>query len=126
MPVYRYIDDFTSGDYYTLIRSIDPLGSGAPVSDAWFTVKASTADSDAMALINLHITTASGTPGGYLNAYPDGSAKMTFTVVPPVAERLQPVQTYYYDIAIAAASGERYTVEEGSLFTTRYVRHLLA
>jgi len=125
MPVYRYIDDFTAADSYTVIRSMDPLNSNQPITSAWFTVKSSTTDNDSMALINVVITTITTTPG-FVNNYPDGTALLTFYIQPPLSEKLQPSQTYYYDICIASATDERYTVEEGKLFTTRYVRQVLA
>jgi hypothetical protein len=125
MPVYRNIDDFTAGDSYTLIRSMDILNSGALIQDGWLTVKNYTSDNDSMALMNLHIT-GSGTSNGYINNYPDGTSRLYFTIVPTDSQLLQPLQTYYYDICIRSAADEKFTVEEGKFFTTRYVRHVLA
>ena len=126
MPVYRNIDDFTAGDTYTIIRNLDPLATGAPITDAWFTVKQNLTDNDAMALISSHIT-AAGSQYGYIINSGIGATQITFTVTPALSDTLTTQATYFYDICIVASqTGESYTVEEGKLFTTRYVRQLLA
>ena len=126
MPIYRNLDDITAGDSYSLIRDIDPLDDGAIITDAWFTVKEHLEDNDAMAKINMHITPTSST-NGYINNYSDGTgSRLTFTVTPSVASVLGPTQTYFYDVCIVSATSAAYTVEEGKVYTTQYVRHLLA
>jgi hypothetical protein len=126
MPVYRNIDDLTAGDSYTLIRDLDPLDSGAIITNAWFTVKERLEDNDAMAKINLSIT-VNASASGFINNYLDGSgSRLTFTITPPMAAVLSPSETYFYDICALSATAQAFTVEIGKLYTTQYVRHLLA
>lgn len=122
MPTYRYIDDFTPGDTYRVLRQIDAVASGI-VNEAWFTVKTNVTDNDAMAKVNLHITLTPAT-AGYVVNNEDGTTDLSFIVQPTASNTMSPSLTYYYDIVVKTSSTEVYTVEEGKLFTTRFIRHV--
>lgn len=124
MPIYRYIDNFSPNDTYRLVRDLDPLDSGAALTDAWFTVKENITDNDSMAKVNMHITVI-GTNDGFINNYADATSQLTFTFTTSGQNNLLSQKTYFYDINIKASSGETYTVEEGKLFTTFIVRQLV-
>jgi|WetSurSiteA1Bulk_404760.scaffolds.fasta_scaffold13386_3 hypothetical protein len=122
MPTYRYIDDFTPGDTYRVLRQIDAVASGI-VTEAWFTVKTNVTDNDSMAKVNLHITTTPAASGYVVNNL-DGTTDLSFIVQPTDSYLMSPLLTFYYDIVVKTSSAEIYTVEEGRLFTTRYIRQV--
>lgn len=117
---YRYIDDFSPGKTYKLIRNLDPIGDGSVITDAWFTVKSRLSDSDARAQIAMHITVSGG---GVVN-YPDFSMALNFIVPYIESKDMLPNEVYHYDIQALLNTGDVYTLEEGKLFTTAVVTNL--
>ena len=116
MAVYRYIDDFTIGNTYTLVRPFDVLPKGESIDHVIWTVKANFADPDHAAFFEVHITTTQ-TASGIAIVNPDGSAQFTFIVQPSQSLLMDSYATYYYDIQLGFVSGDNYAVEYGKLFT---------
>lgn len=124
MANYRYIDDFSIGDTYKLIRNLDSVPDDQVIVDAYWTVKPTLTTSDADAPIAIHITQTSGGTGvGEITNYEDGTVRLLFIADPATVGPLTSNQTYFYDLHINLYSGEKYALEYGKLFTGMHVRH---
>lgn len=122
MANYRYIDDFSIGDTYKLIRMLDSVPDNQVITDAYWTVKAHLNDSDANAVFKIHITpttTASGI--GEVTNYSDGTVRLQFIAQPTASISMDAMSTYYYDVHVNLYSGEKYMLESGKLFTGLHV-----
>jgi hypothetical protein len=117
MPTVRYIDDFCLGDNYRLYRTLDIPPDNSPVSEAWWTLKEKTSDPDAVAAMQIHITTSGTSTGAVINNT-DGTVLLKFTPTPnETTFSSDPgIAKYYYDIQVLLADGEIYTLEIGKLF----------
>jgi hypothetical protein len=120
MPLYRYIDDFTIGDTYKLIRNITQVPDEALITDAYWTVKAELTDPDESALFQIHINIATS-DNGVILGYADGSWSLQFTVTPEDSLLMDSAKTYYYDVHVNLNNGEKYKLENGKLFTDQNV-----
>lgn len=122
MATYRYIDDYSIGDTYKLIRILDSVPDNQVIVDAYWTVKPTLTTLDANAPIAIHITQDASAAGEITN-YEDGSVRLQFIAVPASVGSMEPNETYFYDIHINLYSGEKYVLEQGKLFTGMHVRH---
>jgi hypothetical protein len=125
MPVYRNIDDFTPGNTYAVIRSVNAPSNGTDSpSEAWLTVKSNLTDNDSMAAMQIHITT-SPTSNGVVTVNADRSATLTFVCLISDSTNLTSIGTYLYDIKVKMLpSSYAYTLEAGKFFTTERVTTL--
>jgi hypothetical protein len=126
MASYRYIDDFSVGDTYKLIRTLDPVSSVTEqITDAYWTVKSNVNATDQNAELSVHITETTGVSGiGEVTNYPDGSIRLQFIATPEASNSMSQQSTYYYDIHVNLVSGEKYMLESGKLFTGLFVTHV--
>jgi hypothetical protein len=125
MPILRIIDDFTAGNTYAIVRTINAASNGIDSpSDAWFTVKSSLAHNDAMAAMQIHVTTVTG-PNGVITVNSDRSATLTIISMVSDSYNMAPLGTFMYDIKIKMSpTGYVYTLETGKLFTSEGVTSL--
>lgn len=125
MATYRIIDDFSIGDTYKLIRDLESVPDEQVITDAFWTVKENIIDSDAAALISIHITQYTTSSGiGEITNYEDGSSRLQFIASPSDSLMMDSLSIYYYDIHINLDSGNKYCLETGKLFTDRHVTQL--
>jgi len=124
MANYRYIDDFSIGDTYKLIRNLDSVPDDQVIVDAYWTVKPTLTTLDIDAPINIHITQFTSASGiGEITNYADGTVRLQFIANPDDVGALTSNQTYFYDVHVNLYSGEKYVLEYGKLFTGMHVRH---
>ena len=125
MPILRIIDDFTAGNTYAFVRSVNAPSNGIDTpSDAWLTVKANLSDNDSMAQFKLHITTTASA-NGQIVVNSDNSSTLNFVVNVSDSYNMAPSSTFIYDIKVKMLpTGYVYTLETGKLFTTEGVTTL--
>jgi hypothetical protein len=123
MATYRYLDDFTTGDTYMLIRMVPYVPEGFFIEEAWWTVKESMTDTDAESMFSLCIT-LSGSANGEVTNYPDGTSRLRFIAQPSNSLMMSPSSTYYYDVHVNLSSGDKYQLEYGKIFTGYTVRQV--
>lgn len=126
MANYRIIDDFSIGDTYKLIRNLDSVPDDQVITDAFLTIKSDLAHADQNAEVAIHIIDAALTVDdiGEVTNYEDGSVQIRFIVKPAVSLMMDRLSTYFYDIHVNLASGEKYALESGKLFTGSSVTQL--
>lgn len=117
MASYRYIDDFSIGDTYTLVRILDSTPGNYPVTDAYWTVKPTLTTLDSDAVLAYHITTVPSITGGVVVNNADGSVDIQFVASPNDSSSMISNTTYFYDIQVSLQSGDKYSLETGKLFT---------
>jgi hypothetical protein len=124
MADYRYIDDFAIGDTYKLTRVLDSVPAGQEITDAFWTVKPTVTTLDSDASFQIHITAEDpDLTVGQIIEYVDGSVKLEFIATPTVSDSMMSNSTYLYDIQVNLASGEKYALETGKLFTGMNITH---
>lgn len=103
------------GDDFDIIRTITLIPSGDSIAKAWLTVKRHEADTDAAALFQLAITTAS-TASGQITDTGAGDliGAVTFKIS-PTNSRLVGSTPRHYDIQIKSANGKIFTAESGDI-----------
>jgi len=116
----NFITNWVQGDSRQFLRNIDvsDLVAGDIATDAFITIKTSPNQSDANAVLQIHIVTL---PSVYGSVGPDigGVQLLTFNVPGNLTSvafgKVNPGQVYYYDIKIFTQLGNVWTPEDGQI-----------
>lgn len=111
-----HIWKLVAGDTWELHRTYTGLTSGATISKAYWTVKASATDTDANAKFQISITSTSTSAGQIIDGITNGgSVEMAFIATFTQTAALTPGQQYDYDVQVIDSNGQLYTLEIGTL-----------
>ena len=111
-----HIWKLVAGDTWELHRTYTGLTSGATISKAYWTVKASATDSDANAKFQVSITSSSTAAGQIIDGTTNGgSVEMAFIATHTQTLTLTPGQQYDYDVQVIDSNGQLFTLEIGTL-----------
>jgi len=125
MPTYRIIDDLTPGDSYDIVRDVESLTDVVEaIASAALTIKIENTDPDAYASVRKDITDVYSATHGELVNNVDGTATLSFTIQPSESINLESFGKYLYDIQVTTASGKKFTLEQGKIFTLQNISHL--
>lgn len=103
------------GNDFDVIRPITLIPTGDSMAKAWLTVKAHESDTDAAALVQLDITSASTAKGQITDTgATDLAGSVTFKLT-PTHTRLIGTIPRYYDIKVKSANGKIYTADSGDI-----------
>ena len=105
-----------AGDTWELHRTYTGLTSGATISKAYWTVKASATDTDANAKFQVSVTSTSTAAGQIIDGTTNGgSVELAFIATHTQTLTLTPGQEYVYDVQVIDSNGQLYTLEIGTL-----------
>ena len=105
-----------AGDTWELHRTYTGLTSGATISKAYWTVKASATDTDANAKFQVSVTGTSTSSGQIIDGTTNGgSVELAFIATHTQTATLTPGQEYVYDVQVIDSNGQLYTLEIGTL-----------
>lgn len=111
-----HIWKLVSGDTWELHRTYTGLTSGATISKAYWTVKASATDPDASALFQISITSASTSSGQIIDGTTNGgSIELAFIASKTQTAPLVPGQEYVYDVQVIDSNNQVFTLELGTI-----------
>ena len=105
---------FTRGDVLTIRRRVYDVPSGRTVDEAWLTVKAAIADTDANATFQKIITSSDVAGTGQIEASgSDGTAILRFDLSNTNTTAMTADVRYFYDIQIRFDDSDIQTLENG-------------
>lgn len=113
------LEGLVVGDDWDITQSIEGIPEGAPLSQAWFTVKESRDDDDSAAVIGpIEITAVANQNAGQIADTGDADpfiAVCVFLVLKEETADLTPGKRYHYDIQGRLTNGLVKTVQLGRL-----------